>query len=101
MDLNALVADIQNYVANNTHEIIVTVVVGAIAGWLAGYIVQGKGFGFFQNIIVGILGAFVGNYIFDLTGTTFNAGTVDLNKIITAVIGALILLILLRLFKKK
>jgi uncharacterized membrane protein YeaQ/YmgE (transglycosylase-associated protein family) len=67
------------------HGIIAWLIIGAIAGWLAGVLVKGGGFGLIVDIIVGIVGAFIGGWI---------------GSIITAVIGAVILLFLIRLIRR-
>lgn len=83
-----------------TNELIFTILVGAVSGWLAGQIRQGYGFGLFGNIIVGILGAFVGNWLFrSVLHVSLGSGL--LSTIATAVIGALVLLFVIGLFKSK
>lgn len=83
-----------------TNDLIFTLLVGAVSGWLAGQIRQGYGFGLFGNIVVGILGAFVGNWLFrsvihvDLGGGLL--GTIG-----TSVIGALVLLFVIGLINNK
>ncbi|MBD8897394.1 GlsB/YeaQ/YmgE family stress response membrane protein [Rhodanobacter sp. DHG33] len=74
------------------------IVVGAIAGWLAGLLVKGGGFGLIVDIIVGIVGAFIGGWLFGVLGIHLGSGWIG--SIITAVIGAVILLFLIRLIKR-
>ena len=81
--------------------VVTTAIVGAISGWIAAYILQGKGLGVFGNMIVGILGAFVGKFLFDKLDVTIATGTINLNDIVTAVVGAMVLLLILRIVKKK
>jgi uncharacterized membrane protein YeaQ/YmgE (transglycosylase-associated protein family) len=84
----------------DTNDLIFTLLIGAVSGWLAGQIRQGFGFGLFGNIIVGILGAFVGNWLFrSVLHISLGAGLIS--TIATAVIGALVLLFLIGLFKQK
>lgn len=71
--------------------------IGLIAGWLASMIVGG-GFGIIGDIIVGIIGAFIGGYVFQALGVSAGGGT--LGSIIVATIGAIILLFVLRLIKR-
>ncbi|MEN9202408.1 MAG: GlsB/YeaQ/YmgE family stress response membrane protein [Thermostichus sp. DG_1_6_bins_120] len=71
--------------------------IGALAGWLAGYIRRGYGFGLIGNIVVGICGAFVGGYLFDLLGLTA-AGL--LGSLLMATIGALVLLALISFIRR-
>ncbi|MCA0235518.1 MAG: GlsB/YeaQ/YmgE family stress response membrane protein [Bacteroidetes bacterium] len=77
--------------------LIYTLIIGALAGWLAGFIRQGYGFGLLGNIVIGILGAFVGSWLFRQLGISIGSGVV--NSIITAVIGALVLLFLIGLVR--
>ena len=79
-------------------SILVIVIIGAIAGWLAGQIVKGCGFGLLGNIVVGILGAFVAGLIFPVIGLGFGGGIVG--AIIHATLGAVILLFLIKLVKR-
>ena len=71
--------------------------IGALAGFLAGKIMKGKDLGLLNNIIIGIVGAVIGGYVFSLLGIT--AGGL-IGSLITAVAGAVILLYLVRLIKK-
>ena len=77
--------------------LIMTLVIGGIAGWLAGNILKGGGFGLVVNILVGIVGAFIGNYVFGLLGIVAGG---SIGQLVAATIGALILLFLVGLFKK-
>jgi uncharacterized membrane protein YeaQ/YmgE (transglycosylase-associated protein family) len=78
--------------------IIIWLVIGAIAGWLAGQIMKGGGFGLVGDIIVGIVGAFIAGELFPRLG--FDLGGGVLGQIIAAVIGACILLFIVRLVKR-
>jgi uncharacterized membrane protein YeaQ/YmgE (transglycosylase-associated protein family) len=71
--------------------------IGAIAGWLAGNIRRGYGFGLIGNIIVGICGAFFGGFLFDLLGFT---ATGLLGSLLMATIGALVLLSLISFIRR-
>jgi len=77
--------------------LIMTLVIGGIAGWLAGNILKGGGFGLVVNILVGIVGAFIGNYVFGLLGIVAGG---SIGQLVAATIGALILLFVVGLFKK-
>jgi uncharacterized membrane protein YeaQ/YmgE (transglycosylase-associated protein family) len=78
-------------------SILVMLIVGAIAGWLAGLIVKGFGFGLLGNIVVGIVGAFVAGLVLPAIGLSIAGGIVD--AIIYATIGAVILLFIIKLVK--
>ncbi|MET0667418.1 MAG: GlsB/YeaQ/YmgE family stress response membrane protein [Methyloceanibacter sp.] len=78
----------------------ITLAVGAIAGWLAGLLVQGTGFGLVGDIVVGILGALIAGFLFPVLGLTLTLGGDLLGAILLAFIGAVILLVVVRLFKQ-
>jgi uncharacterized membrane protein YeaQ/YmgE (transglycosylase-associated protein family) len=78
-------------------SLLVFIIIGAIAGWLAGLIVKGYGFGLLGNIVVGIVGALIAGWLFPALGISLGTGIVA--AIIYAVIGAVILLVLIRLVK--
>ncbi|MBN3858449.1 MULTISPECIES: GlsB/YeaQ/YmgE family stress response membrane protein [unclassified Paraburkholderia] len=80
------------------HGIIAWLIIGAIAGWLAGVLVKGGGFGLIVDIIVGIVGAFIGGWLAGLLG--IHIGTGMISSIITAIVGAVILLFIIRLFRR-
>ncbi|MCE5205694.1 MAG: GlsB/YeaQ/YmgE family stress response membrane protein [Porphyromonadaceae bacterium] len=73
------------------------IIIGAIAGWLAGKLMRGGGFGFIVNFLVGIAGAVIGGWVFGLLGIT--AGGV-IGSLVTALVGALLLLWIISLFKR-
>jgi uncharacterized membrane protein YeaQ/YmgE (transglycosylase-associated protein family) len=66
------------------------IIIGAIAGWLAGQIMRGGGFGLLGNIVVGIVGSVIGGWVFGALG--IGDATNLLGSIVTAVVGAVILL---------
>jgi uncharacterized membrane protein YeaQ/YmgE (transglycosylase-associated protein family) len=78
--------------------IIVWLIIGAIAGWLAGMLVKGGGFGLIGDIVVGIVGAVIGGWLAGALGISIGSGLIA--SIITAVIGAIILLIIVRAIKR-
>jgi uncharacterized membrane protein YeaQ/YmgE (transglycosylase-associated protein family) len=73
-------------------------IVGAIAGWLAGVLVKGGGFGILVDIIVGIVGAFIGGWLAGVLGIHVGGGWIA--SIVTATVGAVILLFILRIIKR-
>lgn len=77
--------------------LIFTLLIGAVAGWLAGKIMKGKGFGVLGNIIVGVIGAVLGGFLFGLLGISA-AGMAG--ALITATVGAIVLLWIVSLVKK-
>ena len=80
------------------HGIIAWLIIGVVAGWLAGKIVEGGGFGLIVDIIVGVVGAFIGGWLAGIAGINIGGGLIS--SIIVAVIGAVILLFVLRLIKR-
>ena len=79
-------------------ELLVFLIVGAIAGWLAGQIVKGGGYGLIGDIIVGIVGAYIAGFLFPRLGISLGVGIVG--EIISAAIGAIILLVVIRAVKR-
>lgn len=77
--------------------IIIWLIVGGVAGWLAGQIVKGHGFGLVGNIVVGIVGAFLAGWLLPSLGLGLSG---ILGAIVYAAIGAIILLFLIGLFKR-
>lgn len=74
------------------------IIAGAIAGWLAGQFMRGNGFGLLGNIIVGIIGAFVGGYVFRAVGVEIGGGLIG--SVIVAFAGAVLLLFVVHLFTR-
>ncbi|MFA7307053.1 MAG: GlsB/YeaQ/YmgE family stress response membrane protein [Hyphomicrobium sp.] len=79
-------------------SLIIWLLIGAIAGWLAGQIMKGGGFGLVGDIIVGIVGAFIAGVLFPRLGFAF--GNPLVGSIIAAVVGACLLLFILRLVRR-
>jgi uncharacterized membrane protein YeaQ/YmgE (transglycosylase-associated protein family) len=73
-------------------------IIGAIAGWLAGQFMKGRGFGLLGDIIIGIIGAFLGGWLFRQFGVSLGGGLIG--SLIVAFIGAVVLLFLVRLIKR-
>ena len=78
-------------------NILIFLVIGTVAGWLAGILIKEGGFGLIGNIVVGIIGSVVGGFVFSLLGIT--AGGM-IGAIVTATVGAMVLLLLVGLIKK-
>lgn len=78
--------------------IIIWLIVGAIAGWLAGMVVKGGGFGLIGDIIVGIVGGLIAGWLLPRLGIFIGGGFIG--DVIDAFIGAVILLLILRLIKR-
>ena len=78
-------------------SLLIWLVIGAIAGWLAGQIMKGSGFGLVGDIVIGIVGAVVGGWLLPRIGVFVLGGM--MGEILSAVIGACVVLFLVRLFK--
>jgi uncharacterized membrane protein YeaQ/YmgE (transglycosylase-associated protein family) len=81
-----------------TQSLLVWLIVGAVAGWLAGTVVKGGGFGLVGDIVVGVIGAFIAGWLFPRLGFHLAAGIVGL--ILDAAIGAIVLLLVIRLIRR-
>jgi uncharacterized membrane protein YeaQ/YmgE (transglycosylase-associated protein family) len=78
-------------------NIILFLLIGMAAGWLAGQVLKGRGFGLVENLIIGVIGALIGGFVFGALGV--NVGGL-LGQLIAATVGAIILLYLLKLIRR-
>jgi uncharacterized membrane protein YeaQ/YmgE (transglycosylase-associated protein family) len=82
-----------------TNSLIVILVVGLVAGWLAGQIMRGAGYGLIGDIVIGIIGAFIGSWLWgELHLPTI--GNFWINAIVISTAGAIVLLLILRLIRR-
>ena len=83
------------------YDIIITLLIGAVAGWLAGIIMGSKG-GLLRNIILGIIGGFVGSFVFNLLNISISLslGPINLGTIIVSAVGACIVIFIGKLLFK-
>lgn len=88
-ELNQMPLDLQ--------ALLILLIIGAIAGWLAGTLVKGYGFGLLGNIVIGVIGAFIGAWLMPMLGFGM-AGLIG--QIVSATIGAIILLFLIGLVRR-
>ena len=79
-------------------NIILFLVIGLVAGWLAGVLVKGGGLGLIGDLIVGVIGAFLGGFLFTFFKVSIGQGL--LGNLIVATIGAVVLLLIVRLIKR-
>ncbi|MDL2224180.1 GlsB/YeaQ/YmgE family stress response membrane protein [Bacteroidales bacterium OttesenSCG-928-M06] len=77
---------------------IIYILIGAAAGWVAGLIMKGGGFGFLINAIIGIIGGVLGGWVFGLLGLSING---NWGSFLTSIVGAVILLWIASLFQKR
>lgn len=78
-------------------NLIFFLLIGLVAGWLAGQLFKGHGFGMLGNLVVGVVGSFLGGFVFPLLGVHFSG---IIGSLIMATAGAILLLFLLGLVKK-
>ncbi len=81
----------------SNESLVIVLLVGLIAGWLAGQIIKGTGFGIIGDLVIGILGAFVGSWLLPQLGIHLGTGLVA--AIVNATIGAIILLLVISLVR--
>ncbi len=81
----------------SSESLLVILFVGLVAGWLAGQIVRGTGFGIVGDLIIGILGAFIGSWLMPQVGMHLGSGIIS--AIVNATIGAVLLLFVVRLLR--
>jgi uncharacterized membrane protein YeaQ/YmgE (transglycosylase-associated protein family) len=80
-------------------SLLIALVIGAIAGWLAGNIMKGSGYGLFGDIIVGIIGGYIGSWLWGFFHLPL-IGNFWISAIVTATAGAIVLLFLIRLIRR-
>jgi uncharacterized membrane protein YeaQ/YmgE (transglycosylase-associated protein family) len=80
------------------HGLIAWIIIGVVAGWLAGLLVKGGGFGLVGDIIVGVIGAFIGGWLAGVLHIHIGSGLIS--SIITATVGAVILIAILRMVRR-
>ena len=85
----------------DTQTLIIILVLGAVAGWLGGLVFKGSGLGLIGNIIVGIAGGFIGYWLLPKLGLHIDTGKGWLNYILTAGIGAVVLLAILNIIFRR
>jgi uncharacterized membrane protein YeaQ/YmgE (transglycosylase-associated protein family) len=81
----------------SSESLLIIIVVGVVAGWLAGHLVQGTGFGILWDLVIGIAGAFIGGWLLPQLHIHLGSGIVA--AIINATIGAVLLLLVLRILR--
>jgi uncharacterized membrane protein YeaQ/YmgE (transglycosylase-associated protein family) len=85
----------------SNQSILMIIVIGGLAGWLAGLIVRGSGYGIIGDIIVGLIGAFVGNWIVRAFHFSVNFGSLLADRIIISVAGAVLLMLVIGLLRPR
>ncbi len=82
---------------NDTESLVILLLVGLIAGWLAGQLIRGRGFGMLLNIVIGVIGAYLGGIIFRAVGV---GGSGMLWMIVSATVGAMVLVFFLNALRR-
>jgi uncharacterized membrane protein YeaQ/YmgE (transglycosylase-associated protein family) len=82
----------------STEHLLLFLVIGVVAGFLAGKIMKGSGFGLIGDLVVGVIGSFIGGWVFGLLGISVGG---ILGVLVAAVVGALLLLYVIRLTKSR
>lgn len=81
--------------------ILITLAIGAVAGWLAGLLTRGSGYGLIGDIIVGLVGALIGAWLFRALNVRLDLGNVIVTRIAIAVIGAIVLMLIVSLLRPR
>ncbi len=84
----------------STETLLIWLIVGVVAGFLAGVIVKGYGFGLIGNLVVGVVGAFLAGFLLPAVGVSFSIGNALVTSIAYATIGAVVLLLLVGLVRR-
>ena len=82
-------------------SLLVTLIIGGIAGWLAGLIMRGSGYGLVGDIVIGLLGALLGSYLLGYFKIPVHLGNAWLEKGVVALVGALVLMLLIGFFRPR
>jgi uncharacterized membrane protein YeaQ/YmgE (transglycosylase-associated protein family) len=77
------------------------IVIGGVSGWLAGLLMRGSGYGILGDIIVGLIGAFIGNWLVHAMHLSVNVGNPIANRIVVAVVGAVLLMVIVALLRPR
>ena len=85
----------------NIESLLITLLVGAVAGWLAGLILRGSGYGIIGDIVVGLLGALIGTWLFGAANLSLHLGSAIVERILVAVVGALVLMLVVGLLRPR
>jgi uncharacterized membrane protein YeaQ/YmgE (transglycosylase-associated protein family) len=81
-------------------SLLIFIIVGIVAGWLAGVIVRGYGLGLVGNLVVGVVGAFLAGWLLPRVGVAFTVGNALVTEIVYATIGAVVLLLIVGLVRR-
>jgi uncharacterized membrane protein YeaQ/YmgE (transglycosylase-associated protein family) len=82
-------------------SIMMMIVIGGVAGWLAGLVLRGSGYGVIGDVVVGLLGAFIGNWLLRAMNLSINLGTPVLDRVLVSLIGAVALMFVVGLLRPR
>ncbi len=85
----------------STESWLVTLAIGAFVGWIAGLFLRGSGYGIIGNLVVGLLGALIGTWLFRTLNLTLPLGNALLERIIIALVGAFVLMFIISLVRPR
>jgi uncharacterized membrane protein YeaQ/YmgE (transglycosylase-associated protein family) len=83
----------------SNESLLVILLVGIVAGWLAGKVVRGSGFGLLGNLVIGVVGAFIASFLFPKLGIRLGTGLIS--EIVFSALGAIILLVVVGLIRRR
>lgn len=83
----------------SVHSLLIILIIGIVAGWLAGKVVRGGGFGLLGNLVVGIVGAFIASALFPKLGIHIGSGIGE--QIVYSMLGAILLLLVVGLIRRR
>ena len=85
----------------DSNSILIIVLVGGVAGWIAGLLIRGSGYGIIGDIAVGLIGAFIGNWLMRALHLSLDLGSPIANRIALSVIGAVVLMLVIGLLRPR
>jgi uncharacterized membrane protein YeaQ/YmgE (transglycosylase-associated protein family) len=84
-----------------SESLLMIVVIGGVSGWLAGLLLRGSGYGILGDIIVGLIGAFIGTWLVRAMHLSVNLGNAIVNRIVISVVGAVLLMLIVALLRPR
>jgi uncharacterized membrane protein YeaQ/YmgE (transglycosylase-associated protein family) len=84
-----------------SESLLTVLVIGAVSGWLAGLVLRGSGYGIIGDIIVGLVGAFVGNWLVRFFHLSVNLGSPIANSLVVSVLGAMLFMLVIALLRPR
>jgi len=85
----------------DSNSILIIVLVGGVAGWIAGLLIRGSGYGIIGDVAVGLIGAFIGNWLMRALHLSLDLGSPIANRIALSVIGAVVLMLVIGLLRPR